>query len=284
MRATHQALLRRMQEEELRITAMGVVATRAAAAAVKAKALAAYVSGNPIVVRAMLAQDMLPDLLAAIVAMHVSGEKLSRDAARGELALSRNGINAILKRLASPERQRLLRRRYETSVFRVLDDAGQKVERTLRATVNELIAEGAPTKKGVQVLAAKFDDLGLTPKNSYQVETIFRTQSQIAYNAGRWEADQDPDIQSILWGYTYSTVGDDRVRPAHAALDGTALPKDDPFWKRFWPPNGWGCRCTPLPVYEEMRIKRPPRLVPGTDDLLEPDKGFAFNSGIALAA
>ena len=38
-------------------------------------------------------------------------------------------------------------------------------------------------------------------------------------------------------------VGDE-----HAILDGTTLPPSDPFWSRYLPPNGWGCRCTAVQV------------------------------------
>ena len=46
----------------------------------------------------------------------------------------------------------------------------------------------------------------------------------------------------------YRTAGDDKVRADHAALDGTTLPPSDPFWDRYYPPNGWGCRCTAVQV------------------------------------
>ncbi len=42
----------------------------------------------------------------------------------------------------------------------------------------------------------------------------------------------------------YRTVGDDRVRPEHAAMHGITLPPSDPFWASYYPPNGWNCRCT----------------------------------------
>ncbi len=41
----------------------------------------------------------------------------------------------------------------------------------------------------------------------------------------------------------YSTAGDKRVRADHEVLDGTTLPKADPFWSSYYPPNDWGCRC-----------------------------------------
>ena len=46
----------------------------------------------------------------------------------------------------------------------------------------------------------------------------------------------------------YQTVGDDNVRNDHRILDGIVKPVDDPFWKTYYPPNGWGCRCDVIQV------------------------------------
>lgn len=43
--------------------------------------------------------------------------------------------------------------------------------------------------------------------------------------------------------WKYVTVGDDRVRPDHAALNGVVLPHKDARWDKIWPPNDWNCRC-----------------------------------------
>lgn len=47
--------------------------------------------------------------------------------------------------------------------------------------------------------------------------------------------------------WQYCTVGDDRVREEHAALDGLILRHDDPLWDKIYPPNGWKCRCYVVP-------------------------------------
>lgn len=48
----------------------------------------------------------------------------------------------------------------------------------------------------------------------------------------------------------YVTMEDDRVRPAHAALNGKMWPLGHEAWRTIWPPNGWRCRCTVLPTQE----------------------------------
>lgn len=67
--------------------------------------------------------------------------------------------------------------------------------------------------------------------------------------ASRWvEFERNKDITPLL---EYSTVGDHKVREEHALLDGVRKPVDDPFWGRYYPPNGWNCRCDVIAVPDE---------------------------------
>lgn len=77
--------------------------------------------------------------------------------------------------------------------------------------------------------------------NARRLETIFRTNMQSAYMAGRWQALWSDREARPIW--TYSTVGDNRVRPKHKVLHGITLAATDPFWRYYFPPNGWKCRC-----------------------------------------
>lgn len=160
---------------------------------------------------------------------------------------------------------------------------GKLVDQRVRDTLRELIAVGSTTGDAVKTLAQTMNGLGVTPSSPHALETMFRTQAQVAYGAGRWIADQDPDIQEILWGYTYVTVGDDRVREEHAALDGVTLPKDDPFWQRFFPPNGWNCRCQAIPVFDATGYREAPSET-ASGKLVLPDDGFDQNFGELLRA
>lgn len=72
----------------------------------------------------------------------------------------------------------------------------------------------------------------------------------------------------------YDAVGDERTRPAHAALDGVTLPVDDPFWDEFYPPNGWGCRCT-VRQLADGELKKP-TIIPNDTEI---PMSFRNNTG-----
>ena len=63
--------------------------------------------------------------------------------------------------------------------------------------------------------------------------------------AAKWlDFEQDSDRYDLQ----YRTANDERVREEHALLHNTTLPASDPFWDKYYPPNGWNCRCTVVQV------------------------------------
>ena len=108
---------------------------------------------------------------------------------------------------------------------------------------------------------------------AHRLENVFRTNLQGAYARERCEhIARHKDRRPYL---LYSAVNDSRTRPAHAAMHGTLLPVDHPWWKTHTPPNGYQCRCTVISLTEAQAqarggVKYPPA---GAD----PDPGWDYS-------
>ena len=75
----------------------------------------------------------------------------------------------------------------------------------------------------------------------YRVETIFRTNMQTAYAAGRYAKMTAVKKTRPYWQYI--AIMDKRTRPSHAVLHEKIYPANHEFWESNYPPNGFRCRC-----------------------------------------
>lgn len=76
----------------------------------------------------------------------------------------------------------------------------------------------------------------------YHLANVYRTNMQNAYAHGRWiEQQANKDLRPYL---QYSAIVDSRTRPTHLALNNIIRHIDDDFWKKYYPPNGFQCRCS----------------------------------------
>ena len=82
-----------------------------------------------------------------------------------------------------------------------------------------------------------------------RAEHTLRIQGFQAYAVARHQQQMATVGSHPYW--MYETVGDNRVRAGHAALDGKVLRADDPWWKTHYPPWDWGCRCIVIALDEE---------------------------------
>lgn len=183
----------------------------------------------------------------------------------------------------TPEAVEALRATYLPRGTKAVTDARVAVERAIREGLEEIAESGIHVRGGMRIMREKLDGV-IPPQAPHVFETMVRTEMSLAYTGGQMLFNAKPEIQEILWGYEYVTVGDDRVRPTHAGLDGVKLPKDDPRWSEITPPNGYNCRCSLIEVFFDGDVQEPPSVstfefkdgrtidvVPG------PDPGFAFN-------
>lgn len=147
-----------------------------------------------------------------------------------------------------------LKNKFEPTAGNAIKRSMSDVRDVMNDALSEATKEQLPTPDATALVIERLRDHGISPRSSAYVETLTRTHAAISYGAAAKLGFQD-DVD--LWGYTYYTVGDDRVRDEHALLDGVTRKKDDPFWERFWPPNGWNCRCQAVAIYDEDSTQTP---------------------------
>lgn len=122
-------------------------------------------------------------------------------------------------------------------------------------TEKQFIKQAAPMLKskgwwGKETIKDEAGEEKVIQKGSpYRLKTIYRTNVQTSYMAGRYKQQIDSvDIQPF---WEYVAILDNRTRPEHRELNGKVFKYDDPFWDNFYPPNGWGCRCRVKAVDED---------------------------------
>ena len=107
-----------------------------------------------------------------------------------------------------------------------------------------------------------------------QLKNVFRTNTQNAYGYGRWLHQQRnkgkrPYLMMMV-------INDKRTRPTHSMLDRIIRHIDDPFWRRYYPPWAFMCRCTVIALTEKQAMKYG---ITPDDELpdLPKDDGFSFD-------
>jgi SPP1 gp7 family putative phage head morphogenesis protein len=131
----------------------------------------------------------------------------------------------------------------------LLKDIREAVEKTLTegTTYEQFRRELEPKLKAkgwwgrVKQLSPEGVEQEVTLGSPWRLKTIFRTNIQTAYAAGRWrQFEENKDKRPYL---EYVAVLDGNTRPSHKVLDGKVFRVDDPIWRTMTPPLDWGCRC-----------------------------------------
>lgn len=100
----------------------------------------------------------------------------------------------------------------------------------------------------------------------YRLKTIFRTNIQSAYMAGRYKQMQADTEFAPYWQYL--AVMDGRTRPSHRVAHGLVFRHDDSFWDSHYPPCDFNCRCS-VRSLTERDVKRFGLFLSNSDGMLE---------------
>lgn len=186
-------------------------------------------------------------------------------------------------------------------------DTGQTFEQWKKDLEPTLRAKGWWGKREV-IDQATGEIRNVDLSNPWRLNTIYRTNTQTAFQAGRWQRiAENADNRPFLM---YVAVMDDHTRPTHAAMNEKVFPFDDPIWQTCYPPNGFNCRCRVralsqreldrkgltaidsgdnLKTFEDTDprygdITRTSYKGPHMKDAFAPDPGWNYNPGISAFA
>jgi SPP1 gp7 family putative phage head morphogenesis protein len=90
----------------------------------------------------------------------------------------------------------------------------------------------------------EFKEQALKINNEYNLNYL-RTEYNTALRSGAMAAKWAKyESQARLYpNLKYKTAKDDRVRDDHKQMEDIIKPVNDPFWDKWYPPNGHNCRC-----------------------------------------
>jgi SPP1 gp7 family putative phage head morphogenesis protein len=137
-----------------------------------------------------------------------------------------------------------------------------------------LISKGWYEKKVVQYQGKeKTVDLSAP----WRLKLIYNVNMRTSMMAGRYKAMTDAALLRPYW--RYRTVGDAKVRDEHARLNGKIFHHKDRFWDKYYPPNGWNCRCSVDSVSKSEFNRKNMKLDYGDDpeNKIVTDDGWDYN-------
>ncbi len=176
------------------------------------------------------------------------------------------------KKVVSPEVFRDLKEAHRTRAFAVKGIQDKYALEVARKGILEALEEGITRQEFVGRVRDVFETRGLGPPPAdWHLGTVFRTNVLQAYAAGRFQQMRVTIDSRPYW--QYFTVGDEFVRPSHAALHGVVRRADDPFWKTWFPSNGYNCRCVVVSVSQGELNDEALSVLTGPWDGM-PDRGF----------
>lgn len=141
-----------------------------------------------------------------------------------------------------------LTNQYQALAFTIAGTSDVRLIERIRDALADIAAKGGSEADFEAAVKQLTDEAGVEQLNAFTLDTAFNTAMQKAYSLGRYEQMTDPSVLGVLPYWQYWTVGDDRVRPEHAVLDGFTARAEDPVWNKIYPPNGFNCRCSVVPI------------------------------------
>lgn len=116
--------------------------------------------------------------------------------------------------------------------------------------VDKAVADGTSFADFQKAVKGPLTDAwgGSVKRPAHRIETIYRTNVQGAYAAGRHAQLTDPAVLEDQPYWQFDAIMDNRTSPVCKAAHGTVLPAEDKWWATHNPPCHFNCRSTVIPM------------------------------------
>lgn len=150
----------------------------------------------------------------------------------------------------------ILSEKHRRGAFTVAGYTKAEIVSQFYNTLIDAMNNGDTMENFRETINSYLEDKGYDGVGSFRADTIFRTNIQTAYQVGHYESMTEPETKRLRPYWMYDAVGDERTRPSHMAMNGKVFPADSPIWDTWYPPNGYGCRCTVVTLSERQVKER----------------------------
>lgn len=136
--------------------------------------------------------------------------------------------------------------------------------RHLGAEINAMVRDA----RGYADFKRRVDEAGTFGTYHRWLRTEYANAVNSGAQASRYYTAKRMATDLPLW--EYETMEDGRVRDAHARLNKKVFWHDDKIWDVIYPPNGWRCRCSVIPRYDDGAVEVVPKDTAEPADYLKP--------------
>ena len=147
-----------------------------------------------------------------------------------------------------------LQAHYQRDAFTLAGTSDLRLIERVRDALGDTAKNGGTVQDFTKAVNKLTTDASVENLSAFSLDTAFQTCMQKAYSAGRLDQMQEPHMIDAMPFWQYWTVGDLRVRPEHAVLDGFIASAVDPVWRKIYPPSGFNCRCSVVPLVAEEAL------------------------------
>lgn len=139
--------------------------------------------------------------------------------------------------------------------FALAHSAEENITRRVQKAIAEQLVSGG-NLPNIESEIMKIGEENVRPFARSYADTVARTNISTAFNNGRIDQAQDPEVAEVIVALRFTGIEDGRERPNHAAAFGLIAQTGDPIWKKLRPPLGYQCRCglELVSVFEAERL------------------------------